>query len=140
LTPLKHVVSSAAAGTAFYLLSHSITASFTCFLSGILIDLDHFFDFYRQYKIWPINLKDFYICCIERRLEKVYLLLHSIELIALFWILIIVFRLNLFWLALAAGMTVHIIFDFLGNRGLLFSYSFLYRLKNGFLFKRLFKE
>lgn len=140
MRPLKHILSSAAAGGAFYIYSSSIAASFICFLSGVLIDLDHFYDYYLNYKKWPLSLKDFYLSCIEHKFKRAYLLLHSLELVALLWFFIVIFRLNLFWVAVALGVSLHFLLDILGNRAYFFTYSFIYRMQKDFLAKLLFKH
>lgn len=140
MKPIKHLLVSISAGGLFYFYSRSVLASFICFLSGVLIDLDHFCDFYLNYNRLSKNLKEFYLTCTELKFDKIYLFFHSLEVIFLFWILIIVGKLNLIWLAVAVGITLHIMLDIIGNNTFQYSYFLIYRLQKGFRTNSLFKD
>ena len=140
MRPVKHLLSSAAVGGIFYLYSNSFFSSSICFLSGVLIDLDHFIDFYLNYKRWPLNLQEFCSNCLEFKFGRLYVFLHSLELIAFVWLLIIILKMNLIWVAVATGITLHIILDIAGNKVEPFSYFLIYRFKKRFEAKLLFKD
>ncbi len=141
MKPLNHILASSVAGGLFYLFSKSIVAGFVCFLSGVLIDLDHFFDFCFYSKKITLSLRKFYVSCMELKFNKLYLFFHSLELIILFWFLIIIFKLNLIWVALAVGITCHMFLDIIGNDHLFVrSYFFIYRLSKGFKTEAFLKD
>jgi hypothetical protein len=95
---------------------------------GILIDLDHFIDYFRYYGL-KFNLKDFLE---SRQLAsgKVFIFFHSWELVLLVWGLSIVFA---WMIPLAAGMTLHLLVDCLYShrRDILFL-SLIYRWRKRF--------
>jgi len=64
--------------------------------------------------------------------KKVFVALHSYELITLLWVAISVFSLSDAWVALAIGLTQHLIFDQFTNPVKLFGYFFTYRALNHF--------
>lgn len=140
MKPVKHLVASSAAAGLFYLYSNSLLASLVCFLSGVFIDLDHLYDYYRNSRRLTFNARDFYYSCIDGRFEKLYLFFHSLELIFLFWILIIIFKLNLIWVAFGVGITLHLIQDIVGNSLFAYSYFLVYRVYKGFRTEFFFKN
>lgn len=96
------------------------------FLAGVVIDLDHLFDYYSNKK-FTFSIKRIYYACLKMDLERIYILLHSYEVIALLWIAIYAFSLSNVWKAAAAGFTQHIIFDQITNPLNAFGYFLTYR-------------
>ena len=97
-------------GTAF----RSVTCGVASFLAGVLIDLDHLFDYYYTHPL-TINPKKVYDACMEMNLKRWFLFLHSYELITAFWVIIFFFGLSNIWKAVAIGFTQHLVFDQLFN-------------------------
>jgi len=91
--------------------------------AGILIDLDHLVDYYLQQPP-TIKVRVIYDWFIKRRFEFIFLFLHSLELLVVLWTGISVFRLGIPWIALAVGLSQHMIFDIIFNRGKLYSYTY----------------
>ena len=85
-------------------------------VGGILIDLDHFIDYF-LYRGFHINLQDMFHLSNNNLFPRFYLLLHSYELLALIWIAIIWFTGNKLALGIAIGLTIHLVQDEIGNRG-----------------------
>jgi len=110
----------------------SAAAAFTCFLGGVLIDADHLFDYYANngFTLKARNIYD--ACCGATGLKKLYLILHSYELLTIFWMVICVMSLGDLWIALAIGMTQHIVVDTMTNPLNPFGYMLTYRIKKGF--------
>ena len=75
----SHIITSAALAGALYTHSHSVPESATCFLSGVLIDLDHIIDFF-LFSGEKFSLPAFFSWCNDARWKKISLLLHSYEL------------------------------------------------------------
>lgn len=73
-------------------------------------------------------------------LKRLFLLLHSYELIALFWLVILVFSLGNFWKAVAIGFTQHIIFDQIMNPINIYGYFLTFRIMKGFDKRAILKE
>lgn len=101
------------------------------FLAGVLIDLDHLFDYFSIHR-FTFNVRKIYYCCLYMRLKNLYLLLHSYELVALLWIATYVFSLSNTWKAVAIGMTQHIILDQMVNPMKTFGYFIVFRISKGF--------
>jgi hypothetical protein len=100
-------------------------------VTGIVIDADHFIDYYAD-RGFTLNIRDIYDACSAVTLKKLYLILHSYELAILLWAAVILIPLGSFWAAAAIGLTQHLIFDTITNRVVPFAYFFTYRLRKGF--------
>lgn len=109
--------------------------SFGCaalsFVSGVFIDLDHLLEYFTHYK-FTFSLKRIYCACARSRFKRLYLVIHSYELVILLWIAIYAFGLSNAWKAVAIGMTQHIIFDQLTNPLRRYGYFMTYRIAQGF--------
>lgn len=133
MTLIKHIAASGVFGTAFYLLSRSLPSSLVCFISGFLIDSDHFLDYYFDTGTIITNPKKLYSWCTELKFKKIRLLLHSYELVFPLWLAIYFFNLNIYWIAVVFGMTQHMVLDQIGNRvARPFSYFLTYRIRKKF--------
>lgn len=95
---------------------------------GVLIDLDHFLDYFLHYGL-KLNLGDFF-CYRYKASGKCYIILHSWEVIALLWILSLAVR----WIVpLVSGMTLHLVTDQAWRHEMNLSKFSLYcRWKHGF--------
>lgn len=139
MKPRYHIVSSVVFGVGFLAVFKDFKYAFVCMLAGILIDLDHLVDFYRHNKaelLSPFKIyKDLKDWCLGLKFDVVYIFLHSLELVFLIWLLILIFTLGLFWIAIAVGITQHMILDIVFNARYFLppqGYFFIYRLKKGF--------
>lgn len=83
---LGHIITSAGVGLATYHRYRSPKAALASFLVGWLIDLDHIVDYVRAHG-WRWNWSRFAEARHEDYSGKLYLPLHSFELVALFFIL-----------------------------------------------------
>ena len=81
-----HIVTSAGVGLASYLRYRSRPAAVACFLAGWLIDLDHIVDYVTAHG-WKLNWSRVNEAEHERYSGKLFLPLHSYELLALFFLL-----------------------------------------------------
>jgi hypothetical protein len=84
---IGHLIASAGVGLFTYHRYKSPRAAVLSFLAGWLIDLDHLFDYVRAHG-WRPNWRRFRESGHEQYSGKLYLLLHSYELLALFFILL----------------------------------------------------
>ena len=142
MTPVYHVVSSAAFGGFFFFACRSLSAAVACFVAGVIIDVDHFVDYlFNKRRVRRLrSLGDFYTACIRTEFDKLYLILHSYELLAALWVIIVAMRLGLVWLAIAVGITQHMLLDQIGNKALGLTYFFIFRLRHNFSAKYLFAK
>lgn len=141
MTPLAHGVLSGVTTVVFATVTKSPLGSLVCFLSGIFMDLDHILDYcLARKRLWG-SYRDLWVYCGEERGGKLYLILHSYELLALMGLVVMGWHGNVIWWGLLVGMSVHLIADQIFNRQLRpFVYFLSYRLIHGFDKKYLFSE
>ena len=128
-----HVMASAAVSLSFEAFVHSWPATAICFLSGVLIDVDHYLEYFIIKKKFPYRYQDLVNFCHYSKTDKVYLIFHAYELLLLLWLAIYFFHLNVFVLGLAVGVTTHIIFDQFTNPIKPLFYFLSYRFANYFV-------
>ena len=140
MMPASHIVISAATSGAFFYATQSWEGTAACFLSGIFIDLDHHFDFFLAKKKIPLRYRELVDFCEKDKNAKLYLFLHSYELLTLFWFLIIYLKLGYVWSGIALGVTTHLIADQICNPFRPLGYFLIYRIRNHFKKERIFVE
>ncbi|OGX28477.1 MAG: hypothetical protein A2879_05550 [Omnitrophica WOR_2 bacterium RIFCSPHIGHO2_01_FULL_49_10] len=133
----NHILASTTVGGISYYIFGSWQISVTVFLSGIFIDLDHILDYFLYEKKIKLDIKDFFYKCEALILNKVYLLLHSYELIIILAILAY-FTNDYIVLGLLVGFGTHIMLDLVANKVHFLGYSFIFRLINKFNSKKIF--
>ncbi len=131
MLPLGHVIASGFISALVWVFFKSFGCAVVSFLSGILIDSDHIIDYYANHG-FTFKIKTMYYACVDIKLKKVYIILHSYELIALLWVLICLFSLSNIWKAFAIGLTQHLIIDQVTNPIKKPGYFLTYRIINGF--------
>ena len=93
-------------GTIFYYYTHRVSWFILALAGGILIDVDHFADYFIYYGK-RFNIKKF-LFDLKMDQKKVYIVLHSWELVILLWCLTLFVN----WVVpIAASMTIHLIID-----------------------------
>ena len=132
MSPSRHILISAVTSGALQYAYASWPATVVCFLSGVLIDLDHVPDFCFQKKKIIFHPRELFDFCEREYGNKTVLALHSYELLLLLWVIIFVGKLNYLWIAMAMGATVHMLFDQLTNPAHPLAYFFWFRLKHKF--------
>lgn len=139
-----HLAVSCAVSALLYLSFRSLPVALWSFIGGTLIDLDHIYD-YARHPERPagggFELGHFFDVVGGCRLKRVYVLLHSWELVAA--------MLLLGWCAPAAGavlipmafgMGIHVILDACANPATVASYSLIGRMFNCFSGDYFFKR
>ncbi len=106
-----HVAVSAGVSLGFQAIFQSWPATLGCFLSGVLIDLDHYLEYYIFKKSFPYKYKHLLRFCYYGKDSKIYLIFHGYEYLMILWIVISFFHLSLLPIGIAVGLTVHIFFD-----------------------------
>jgi hypothetical protein len=127
-----HVIASAGISLGFQAAMHSWPATLGCFLSGILIDVDHYLEYYIVRKEFPFQYKDLVKFCMENKQKKLYLVFHAYEYLILLWFSIFFFSLGKIWIGIAVGLTTHLIFDQFTNPIKPLFYFLTFRIKNKF--------
>lgn len=127
-----HLLASSAAGGAAWALSGSAGMAAACLAGGVLLDLDHLPDYLLDTEE-PPTLRGFFAWCYELKWRKVYLLLHSYELLALLAAACF-FSPGPALRGFALGMALHLAMDQLGNTALDRRFYFLvFRYRAGFV-------
>lgn len=127
-----------ALGIFLYSFTNSFLFAFSASIAGILIDLDHLVDYYAHYG-FTLNMTNIYNRLYKRKVDRFFLLLHSLEAILILWFVIYSLNLNNLWLAIAIGITLHILFDLFTNPMRLSSYFLACRIARGFKKDKLLK-
>ena len=138
MKPEYHLFISLLLGSAFFIYTGSIAAGLACFLAGFFIDLDHFIDFW-IYKKRITYTKEFFQHY-HRRLGKLYVVLHSYELVIGLLVIVLVFNLGVVGVGVVLGMGFHLVLDFLTNDVHPLAYFLSYRMAKGFDVRQLYLE
>jgi len=127
----NHIFASSIIAGIWYYIFKSIPEAVVCLLGGFLIDVDHFIDYYVNHP-FTLDFWKIYKACLNMDLKKVFVVLHSFELAAFIWAMALLMPDNRLWLALAVGVTQHIIFDQFRNYVHPLAYFMTYRISKGF--------
>jgi len=127
-----HVIASTGVSLVFGAAVHSWPATLVCFLSGILIDLDHYLEYYFHRGKFPWRYKDLVDFCMPYKENKVYLIFHAYEHLVILWALIYCFQMNSLWVGMALGLSVHLMFDQFTNPIKPMAYFLIFRAQNKF--------
>jgi hypothetical protein len=129
---IKHVAVTLPVSAAVYYLFHSFPAFFGSLVGGVLIDIDHLFDYFIHEGI-NFRVRYFFEWCYKNKWNRITLVFHSIEVLFALWVIILYFNLSFFWVGLAIGMTQHLVLDIIFNKEVKrISYFFTLRFINGF--------
>ena len=139
MRPSAHIVTSGIVGVFVGIHFQSLPCAIMTLVSGVVIDADHFLDYYITHG-FTFNIKNVYNACLKVNLKTLILILHSYELIALLWVCIYIFSLSPMWKAMAVGVTQHMIFDQLVNPINKYGYFLTYRIAKGFRKELLLKR
>ena len=140
MTLKHHVIISTVLTTMFTIWFKSWSGGLACFLSGIFIDLDHNLDYLIWKRKLPISYRKLIDFLKDDHDAKLYLFLHSYELLAALWFCIFYLDLNELWLGMAVGLTVHMACDEYYNPLRPLAYFLTYRFSRGFNRRKLFKK
>jgi hypothetical protein len=131
MKPIGHIAISSVVSVFVYYFFKSFPAAFASFLTGTLIDFDHFFDYYANHH-FTLSLRKVYEASEATNFKKLYLLLHSYELVVILWLAITILSLGPIWKGVAIGLTQHMIVDQFTNPMTFKGYFLIYRIAKGF--------
>jgi hypothetical protein len=120
-----------------YALFKSWGIAIASLLGGILIDLDHIIDYVREYGI-PIDLKKFFHTFYETKYRTLLLILHGWEWLIFLAVAAYLTDWNHWILGFLIGYGHHLVLDQLNNDVHVWTYSVVWRWKNGFNAKTAF--
>jgi len=132
-----HTGVSLAIGGLLYLSFKSFGIAAGSVLAGIFIDLDHFYDYFREHG-FSMNIREFFHFNNHCQYDRIILFFHGWE-----WMFT---GLACAWLSgwnpwitgISIGIGHHLLLDTLGNSKSLISYSLLWRRHHNFVFDRVF--
>lgn len=127
----EHIGVSFSLSTIIFALTKNYLFALSSFLSGVFIDFDHFFDYFKS-EGFKLDLNDFFHRCENFGVKKFYLLLHSYELLLLFGLIISLTSYNSLTLGILLGFSQHLLLDQIFNGAQPFGYFLIYRWWNGF--------
>ena len=140
MRPAYHALISIGTGGILLVFLKSWTAAFGCILSGVFLDIDHFFDYFLAKKGITLSYRELENYCTYDKTGKLYLFFHSYEFLFLFWICLYFFNLKNAWIGLAVGASAHILSDQFANPLKPLSYFISYRIQNAFKREKLFTK
>lgn len=134
-----HVAISSSVSLAIFLISRNFLLTLSSFLAGVLIDLDHLWDYFRSEGL-KFDLKDFFYKCDNFQLKKFCLFLHSFELLSVLGIFTYLNTHNHLLIGTLIGFSQHLFLDQIFNRAELLGYFFFYRWRKGFSGESIFSK
>ncbi|MFH1996052.1 MAG: hypothetical protein ABIJ27_03530 [Candidatus Omnitrophota bacterium] len=99
--------------------------------AGVFIDLDHLYDYFASRR-FTFDIFRIYRVAAAAYFRKLYLILHSYEIVIILWAAIALLPLGCVWVGIAIGITHHIVLDNISNPVVPYAYFFLYRARKGF--------
>lgn len=127
----KHIAVSLALSGAVYCMVHSTSIAAEVFAGGVLMDLDHLYDYWRypgRTSHRSFDVRHFFEVCENRRFSRVFIFMHSWEIVAA--VLIAGWLFPCFGdipAAIGFGMGAHLLLDAAANRASVRAYSILAR-------------
>lgn len=138
MRPPAHLAVSTVSGILSYVAFDSFEVGASCFLSGILIDVDHVFDYLTRIKIRTLSVSDFFHTELWGPQGKLRLVFHAWEYIPLLFLMFLWPDLREISTGLIIGMALHLVLDHLYNKGHPLTYSIIFRWLNNFDFNCFF--
>ena len=126
----EHIIASSIASAGIYAATRSVKMTAVSFAAGVLLDLDHFVDYWKE-NSFNLDMRQFFKACHECNLTKTRLFLHSAELIVLSAAAAYFTRSGIIT-ALTLGACQHLALDQLTNKIYPASYLLTYRWSKGF--------
>ncbi len=132
MAPNQHVTISVGSGLILGLLTRSWVAGTSCCLVGILVDLDHFLDFWLN-RGFSLDIRQFFDFNYHGSSRRFFDILHGYEFIPLLWYLGSLAGWTHAGPGLTLGYAIHLLSDqFFNNHLNRWTYFFTYRLYHGF--------
>jgi len=110
-----------------------------CLISGILIDLDHIFDYVREHG-WSFDVKKFFRLNNTAQYNRAVIFLHGWEWMILWGITAWLTEWNPWAVGILIGISQHMVLDSIANGLDLRGYSICWRWKHKFHFDTVFPK
>lgn len=132
----RHCAISLTLSGVFYAYAGSAPGAALFLASGILVDVDHFLEYFLAKPLLKFRAADFFDFWMNKgflKSRRVFLVLHSYEVVAVLVIAGVITGQNGVYFAALLGWLQHILLDQLANTiNFPWLYSFIYRLSKGF--------
>ncbi len=135
----SHVIASLLFSTLIFMIFKSWKITAVSFFSGVLIDIDHVFDYSWEFRK-RFRVKEFFDTHYNDRNLFYMVIFHSWELLALLSICAFSMSWNSWIVGVTIGFTQHIILDQIFNKTNRWIFFFFWRLKNDFNVKKMFPD
>lgn len=130
---IPHFILTSIIAAYFYLRFRSWKLVVLCFVSGILIDVDHLFDHFHYFGWLGFDPRRFFAEDIFGGSGKVFIPLHSWELLIPLWLWGFLAKKKKEAFALMAGFIGHLLIDYFSYSMPWPFYFFIYRLLTAFV-------
>jgi len=135
---ILHLSITVLVGSYFYLLYNSFSSFIGSFIFGLLIDFDHFLDYFKAYGFNKFNLNNFLSCAYFKEKNKLYFIFHGFEYGFILIILGSIFNsYQGFFYYGGISLILHIIIDTYFNSSKIISYFIIYRIYKNFNYKEI---
>lgn len=137
MRPQGHVIVSAGLGSIFWAKSRDPRTMALSLVFGVLVDLDHFIDYWYAKRRITFDLHEFLHSRYWEGSKRLFVLFHAFEYLPLVFLLWQAWKGRTWAVAATAAMSSHVLADhFINELGPL-GYFILYRAANGFRADRL---
>ena len=135
MMPKWHILISAALSLLIFRATGSFYASAACFIAGTVIDVDHVLDYYLYSGRLSLSVSE--ISGFYPRFGKVFVFLHSYELLIAGAVVAYFLQAQVLFMGAAVGFVGHLLLDTAGYEMKAQSYFLSYRVFCGFRVERL---
>jgi len=132
----QHITISLFFSAFLFAISKSWIIFTSSLISGVLIDIDHVFDYFWEYRK-RLVIKDFFSAHYNRKASFGSLIFHSWELLFSLNIYAFFISGNSWIIGITIGFTQHVVLDQIFNKPNKWGYFFFWRLKNNFSLKKM---
>lgn len=132
MRPISHALASGIVAAGVWYCERDIAPAAACFVAGWLIDLDHFYDYFRQHG-FETNYNRMYDAHATGDVRGFGAFLHGWEYLLLFLLAFLLSGHNRVIFYAGVGYSLHLLTDEIFNyRHKRFTYFIVYRLLRGF--------
>lgn len=132
---IVHFLLSIIAGAVVGYFTHNWWAIPIALISGVLVDVDHLFDYFKFVRFRRFDLKEFTAAKYFDYSGKVYLPLHVFELAITLAIIGYFTAIHWLFYSLTLSLIFHLIFDTISNKPIWPTYFLTFRIAKNFNYK-----
>ena len=134
-----HTLVSLSISGLLYMVFNSIGLAVSSFITGVFIDIDHIADVIREHG-QKIKVNEFFRICHNSQFDRIVLFFHGWEWLIILGMACWITGWNPWISGAMIGMTHHLILDTIYNSSNIFTYSIIWRWKQGFVFDSIFSR